>query len=355
MKDASALPAGKRGCLLCGCVRLRPRPEENPNRSSRLFGRTTQKTVVPQAGKPLWQHMKEPASNELVRCQSHDRVLARSATGPEQANPPLPIAAKEALGRKGTAMNIAGEVAQGGNAFADVLELHIPLLLCPENPELCRGERRIDLRMQILEGCPKAAPEPRRKRRVMHKKGSLVRVNKRGRLPIKSQRRNDAVDVGMVLHLASPGVEDRSESAGSCLVLGGDDIGERSGAFAKNEIVELFRKGEAKRPQFGRHRKSHHEVGHREEASLLLGGPELLIESSALRAVTMIATVIGEVMMLTIPALVEPPAEFGSSARENTLHCLVMSSAKRGAMLAVIARPMLRQNIGERERHGELG
>lgn len=138
-------------------------------------------------------------------------------------------------------------------------------------------------------------------------------------------------------------------------MFGGDDIGEGSGAFAKNEIVEHFRKREAKRPQLGRHRKSHHEVGDGEKACLLPGGPELLIEAAALRAVAMIAAVIGEVMLLTIAALVEPPAEFRSSARENAMHCLVMSGAESGAMVAGIARPMLRQNIGERERHGEPG
>lgn len=84
--------------------------------------------------------MEQPATNELVRGQSHDRGPARSAASPEQSNAPLRIAAKEALGRKGAAMHIAGEVAQGGDAFADVLELHVPLLLYPENIALFRGE-----------------------------------------------------------------------------------------------------------------------------------------------------------------------------------------------------------------------
>ena len=40
---------------------------------------------------------------------------------------------------------------------------------------------------------------------------------------------------------------------------------------------------------------------------------------------------------------------------EDAAHRFVMSGAERGAMFTGIARPMLRQNIGERQRHGEPG
>jgi hypothetical protein len=58
---------------------------------------------------------------------------------------------------------------------------------------------------------------------------------------------------------------------------------------------------------------------------------------------------ISEVVLVAVAALIELPAEFRSPARENAAHCFVMSRAQRRAMVTGVARPMLRQNIGERE------
>lgn len=37
-------------------------------------------------------------------------------------------------------MYVAGEIAQSGDAFADMLELHVPLFLRLENTVLFRGQ-----------------------------------------------------------------------------------------------------------------------------------------------------------------------------------------------------------------------
>jgi len=185
----------------------------------------------------------------------------------------------------------------------------------------------------------------------MHEESGLVRVDKNLGFRLERQRRNDAMNVGMVLHLAAPGMQHGGEPAASSLVFGGDDIGEGPGTFAENEIVDYLREREAKRAQLGRHREGHHEIRNREEAGFLLRGPELLIEGTALRAVAMVAAVVGEVMLLAVATLVELPAEFRGSAREDAAHRFVVSGAQGRAMGAGIARPMLQQNICERERH----
>lgn len=189
----------------------------------------------------------------------------------------------------------------------------------------------------------------------MHQKSGLVRVDEDPGFGIECQSRNDAVNVRVVLHLTSPGVQDRGEPATTSLVFGGEDIGEGPGTFAEDESVDRLGKREAKRAQFRRHREGDHEVGNREEACLLLRGPELLVECPALRAVAVVAAMVGEVMLSAIPAPVELPAELRGSAREDAAHRFVMSRAQSGAIGSGIARPMLRQNIGERYGHDEPG
>jgi len=310
---------------------------------------------MPQSREPFREDVEQPAANELMRCQGHDRGPAGTTASPQQADAALLVITEETFRGKRTAVDVTGQIAQRGDAFADMLELHVPLLLRLKDTGLCRGKGREDLRVMLLQGGPNPASEPRRERLVVDQKSGLVRVGENLCFGIKRQRRNDAMNMGVVLHLAAPGMEDGGEPATSSLVFGGDDIGEGPGAFAEDEIVDRLREREAKRAQLCRQREGHHEVGNREETGLLFCGPELLIESAALWAVAVVATVVGEVVFLAIPALVELTAEFRGSAREDAAHRFVMSGAQRGAMVTGVARPMLRQNIGERYGHGEPG
>ena len=58
--------------------------------------------------------------------QGHDGGLAGGAGGPAQEDVALGVVADEALGGEGAALDVAGEVAQGGAPAADVLELDVP-------------------------------------------------------------------------------------------------------------------------------------------------------------------------------------------------------------------------------------
>lgn len=51
-----------------------------------------------------------------------------------------------------------------------------------------------------------------------------------------------------------------------------------------------------------------------------------MFERSALRAGSMVAAVVGEVRLGTIPAAVKPPAQRGGAAREDAPHRPVMGS-----------------------------
>ena len=58
--------------------------------------------------------------------ECHDGGLAGGAGGPVQEDVSLLVIADEAFGGEGAALDVAGEVAQGGAAAAGVLELDVP-------------------------------------------------------------------------------------------------------------------------------------------------------------------------------------------------------------------------------------
>ena len=313
---------------------------------------TAQKAVVAQSGEPFWEDVNQPATNELMRRQGHDRGLAGSAASPSQADTALLVVAEKALWGKRTAMHVTGKVAQCGDTLAHMLELYVPLLLRLEGEALRRGQRLEDLRVLLPERGLEAIAEPCCERSEVHEKRVFLRTNELVLTRGESNGGNNAVNVGMVLHLTSPGVEDGGEPRGSSLMFGGDDIGKRPGAFTENEIVDRLRESETEGAQLRRHREGDHEVGNRQESGLLFRRPELLIKGTALRAVAVIAAMVGEVMFLTVAALIELSSEFGSAAREDALHRPVMGGAEPGAIGGGVAPPMLPENIGEGERHG---
>jgi len=60
--------------------------------------------------------------------ECHDSALAGGTGGPAQEDVSCLIVTDEALGGKGAALDVAGEVAQGGAAAAGVLDLDVPVL-----------------------------------------------------------------------------------------------------------------------------------------------------------------------------------------------------------------------------------
>ena len=72
------------------------------------------------------QDMEEPAPDELMGSEGEDAGFAGVAAGPVEQDVAVLVVADEALGRDGAALDVAGEVTQGGVAASDMLELDVP-------------------------------------------------------------------------------------------------------------------------------------------------------------------------------------------------------------------------------------
>ena len=78
------------------------------------------------AGEALGQDMQQPTPDELVEMQGHGVGLAGGTGGPAEEDIALFVITDETFGGEGAALDVAGEVAQGGATAAGVLELDVP-------------------------------------------------------------------------------------------------------------------------------------------------------------------------------------------------------------------------------------
>ena len=238
------------------------------------------------------------------------------------------IVAKESLGSKGAALQVTGEIADGRDATPDMLELHVPGLVGTKGPQRFFGQRGVQLGMVGLKSSLDSTAEPSRERLVVNQKIVFGGVVELIGFLIESDGGDDAVHVGMVLHLPSPGMQHADAATAVTPGFGGNDVGQGRSAFTQQEVVEFFGVAKAGDAEFCRDGEGDQKVRDGQQLGFLSGAPELLIGGSALRAAAMIATVVGEVGLLTVATAVESSSQFGSTAREGASHRSVMSGVE---------------------------
>lgn len=180
--------------------------------------------------------------------------------------------------------------------------------------------------MLVLKSLAHEVAETRSERRVVNEESFILGMDELFFIRLPCQCRNDAVDVRMVLELASPGVEDAGEAGLAANSFGRDHIAQGDGALFEDGVVKFFGMSEAGLAQFCGDRESYHEIRNGKKFRLLLGGPELLFERAALWTGTVVAAVVGEVRFGTITAAVESPTQRGGAARKDAPHRPVMGS-----------------------------
>ena len=146
------------------------------------------------------------------------------------------------------------------------------------------GEFLIDIRVLVFQGAVDAAAEALGEGLVVNEELVFGGMMEGLVFGVEGGSGNDEVDVGMVLDLAAPGVQDAGEAEAGAFVLGGGDVLEGGGALAQEQWIEDFGMEQAERAEFRGQGEGDHEVGHGQEPGFLFGGPDLLVERAALRA-----------------------------------------------------------------------
>ena len=163
---------------------------------------------------------------------------------------------------------------------------------------------------------------------------------------------HDAVHMRVMLHLATPGVKHADATTAPTLGFGRNDIAQRSGAFGEQQRVERFGMCQAYASQLRWHGEGDQEIGHRQQFGFLLRGPLLLVERPTLGTTAVVAAVVGEVRLVAVAAMIEPPSQFRRAARQHAAHGPVVGRNEVRTMGAGVARPMITQQVGESQCHG---
>ena len=213
----------------------------------------------------------------------------------------------------------------------------------------------IEIGVLVLQGGVDKAAEACGERLIVDEELFLGGMMEGVVLGVEGAAGNDEVDVGMVLDLAAPGVEDTGEAEARAVVFGGADVLEGGGALFEEDRIEDFGMEEAEGAEFLRQGEGDHEVGHGQEPGFLFGGPDLLVEGATLGAGSVVATVVGVVFFLAAVALIEPAAELGCAAREDAPHGPVMVGGELVPVGMGIGFPMLTEQVCESQGHGGNG
>lgn len=157
-----------------------------------------------------------------------------------QADVAVVVITDEPLRADGTAFDVTGKITNGGVAASDVLELHVPCFAGVERLFRCWWQVCKDCRMLALKSLAHEVAETRCERRVVNEESFILGMDEEFFIRLPCECGNDAVDVRMVLELASPGVENAGETSLATSGLRGDDIAQGVCALFEDGVVEFF-------------------------------------------------------------------------------------------------------------------
>jgi len=198
------------------------------------------KSVVPDPREAFRKNVEEPAADELVGCEGEDAGLACFAACPVEADVTMFIVTDEALGADGAALYVAGEVTDGGVAAPDVLELDVPCFGGVEGGLGGGWETLVNLGVIVLEGEAHEVAEALGEGAVMDEEVLVFGVDEVFPPGVPGGGGDDAVDVRVVLELATPSVQDAGEAGDSAPGLGGDDVTQGVGALLEEGVVKFL-------------------------------------------------------------------------------------------------------------------
>lgn len=236
--------------------------EEGSQQGAGLLGRAALEAVVTHPGKGLGQDVKAPAADELVRVKVKDGAFASGAGGPGEPDVAFGVVAQQALGLERTLVDVAGEVTQGALTVACGLELHVPSGGGGKRSALGGIEGLMDGWVALLKGEAEAVAEALGEGAEVKEEAVAVWAHEVSRLGIEGDGGDDAVDVGMVLHLATPSMEHAGEAQLRAFELGLGEVLEGGGALPQQQVVEFAGVGFAQRAQWFGNGEGDEEVGH---------------------------------------------------------------------------------------------
>src|SRR6516165_6081622 len=291
--------------------------------------------------KPLWQNVEQEAPDELLGAERHCAI------------PRLPVAAvvlvpeghaalvesNEPAVCDGDAMSVAGEIGKyrfrpgEGRLGVDkpVLalerrEMRREGLTTTEVFDLAK-EREAACRMGAGERLQEEPPEQAGKHSHRQQKAGLAA---HPMCPVEGYpaTRHDHVDVRVMGHRRSPGVEHRSSADASAEVLGiGRDREQRLGSRAEQQVVDYCLVLVGDRSDLGGQREDHVEIGDRQQICPACRKPIRRRRALTLWAMAIATRVVSDAAVAAIFAALDMATERGGAALLDCRHDLELTEA----------------------------
>jgi hypothetical protein len=176
-----------------------------------------------------------------------------------------------------------------------------------KEPELARVERRLEA------GQEKPAVETRQ--HLYRQKEAGAAADPAGPIGRWPATRHDAVDMGMMMQVLSPGVQDGDQPDLGAEMPGiGSDDAQRLGGCGEQDAIDDGLIVESDLGDRRRHSEDDVEVRHRQQLGLSVGQPLGTRQPLALRAVPVAAGIVGDAKLAAAVALFDMTAQGGRAA-----------------------------------------
>jgi len=212
-----------------------------------------------------------------------------------------------------------------------------------EEPELTRLERRLEA------GQEKPAVETRQ--HLYRQKEARAAADPAGPVGRWPTTRHDAVDMGMMMQVLSPGVQDGHQPDLGAEMPGiGSDDAQRLGGDGEQDAIDHGLIVESDLCDRRRHREDDVEVRHRQQLGLSVGQPFSTRQPLALRAVSVAAGIVGDAKPATVVALLDMTAQCCRAADFDGAHNTALAAAQMAGMGLTVSGPVAAEDIRHLQR-----
>jgi hypothetical protein len=207
-----------------------------------------------------------------------------------------------------------------------------------KEPELARLERRLEA------GQEKPAVETRQ--HLYRQKEAGAAADPAGPVDRWPATRHDAVDMGMMMEVLSPGVQDGHQPDLGAEMPGiGSDDAQRLGGGREQDAIDDCLIVESDLCDWRRQRKDDVEVRHRQQLGLSVGQPFGTRQPLALRAVPVAAGIVGDAKPAAAVALFEMTAQRRRAAGFDGAHNTALAAAQMAGMGLTVGGTVAAEDI----------
>ncbi len=276
-------------------------------RNQRTTAAAGEETEVPDADEATREYMQQEATQEFVHVQSQESLFVFvSGVSPAEGDLVVQEGSEPAVGNR-NAMGVSAEIAKHliGSAERRFAVDHPAgrVKLTDQNPkqfglsQAAKQAVKLELSrsVSLLERFEKLAAEDFAENPFRKKEAIIWRAHPMGVIARQTAGSHDTVDVGMMLELLIPGVEDAEEAD-----LGAEMLGVRGNfdqglsAAAEQQPVDHFFVLQGERGQLVGEREDDVSIGRGEQFGTSRGQPSIARLALTLRAVPIPAGIVGD-------------------------------------------------------------